>query len=130
MERRKHPRSDAAILVRMESAGLDCHGVVRDISTRGIFVDLEQGKAEVSNRTVRLLFEIDTGTQVLSRQISGRIVRKEDNGLAIRFAECDVLGRAVIHELMYYMQLSQHVFLPNHGCTHDRIPALSDDFAA
>lgn len=130
MERRKHPRSDAIIHARIEAHGLDCQGLVRDISTRGIFVELEQGQADMSARNVRLYFEIETGGRILSRQISGRIVRNEGAGLAIRFAENDVLGRAVVHELMYYMELTRLEFMPNRGCTHDRIPELSGDCAA
>lgn len=130
MERRKHPRSEAIIHARMEAHGLDCQGVVRDISTRGIFVELERGQADAAARNVRLYFEIETGAQILSRQISGKIVRNEGTGLAIRFAENDILGRAVVHELMYYMQLTRPEYLPNRGCTHDRLADISGDCAA
>lgn len=130
MERRQHPRSDAAIHVRIEASGSTCQGWVRDLSTRGTYVGLDAGRLGAAECEVRLYFEIDTGTQVLSRQISGRVVRQEDSGLAIRFADHDVLGRAVVHELMYYLQLSRQQVLPHHGCTHDRIHTLSDDFAA
>lgn len=114
----------------MEAHGLDCQGVVRDISTRGIFVELERGQADAAARNVRLYFEIETGAQILSRQISGKIVRNEGTGLAIRFAENDILGRAVVHELMYYMQLSRPEYMPNRGCTHDRLLDISGDCAA
>lgn len=121
MERRKYLRSNSVVHVRIEAQGADCQGIARDISTRGIFVELAEGQLTTSDRNVRLHFEIDTGVQVLSRHISGKIVRNEGDGLAVRFAEHDVLGRAVVHELMYYMQLSQGELLPAGGCMHDSI---------
>lgn len=130
MERRQHPRSDAAIHVRIEAPGLNCQGLVRDISTRGIFVELLQMQNVASVNDVRLYFEIDTGIQVLSRQISGKLVRNEGKGLAIRFAEHDVLGRAVVHELLYYMQLCNGNMLPACGCTHDNMAWSMDGHAA
>lgn len=130
MERRKYPRSDAAVHVRVEVPGSDCQGVARDISTRGIFVELTRGQLNDSARSVRLHFEIDTGVQILSRHISGKIVRNEGDGLAVRFSEHDVLGRAVVHELMYYMQLCHGEALFANGCTHDRMLWSSDGRAA
>lgn len=130
MERRQYPRTDAAVHVRVTTAGIDCRGVARDISTRGIFVELEHGQLDNAVRSVRLYFEIDTGVQVLTRQINGKIVRNEGDGLAVRFAEHDVLGRAVVHELMYYMQLCRGESLPAGGCTHDRMAWSRDGQAA
>lgn len=131
MERRQHPRSDAAIHVRIEASGATCQGWVRDISTRGIYVELDTGHLDAAESAARLYFEIDTGIQVLSRQISGKVVRQDANGLAVRFADHDVLGRAVVHELLYYMQLCSGKPLPAGGCTHDRLDGLPlDDHAA
>jgi hypothetical protein len=131
MERRQHPRSDAAIHVRIESAGRTYRGLVRDISTRGIFVEVDAARGEAARGAARLHFEIDTGTQVLSRQVSGTIIRAEHKGLAVRFADHDVLGRAVVHELLYYMQVCCGTSLPAGGCTHDHLDGLSaDEYAA
>lgn len=121
MERRSYPRSEGVVHVRIEAQGIDCQGQACDISTRGIFIELEEGRLKESARSVRLHFEIDTGVQVLSRHISGKIVRNDGDGLAVRFAEHDVLGRAVVHELMYYMQLCRGESLPASGCTHDSL---------
>lgn len=130
MERRKYPRSDSVVHVRIEAQDIDCQGQARDISTRGIFVELEEGRLKETARSVRLHFEIDTGVQVLSRHISGKIVRNDGDGLAVRFAEHDVLGRAVVHELMYYMQLCRGESLPAGGCTHDSMMWSADGRAA
>lgn len=100
---------------------------MRDISTRGIYAEVVAGRVETLMRDARLYFEIDTGTQVLSRQISGRIVRQEDRGVAVRFSEHDILGRAVVHELLYYMQQCSGTSLPAAGCTHDRLDWSSLD---
>lgn len=121
MERRKHQRTAITINLRIEACGMNCHGTARDISTRGIFVDLDRGCLEDQVRDVDLHFEIDTGMQVLSRKLSGKLVRNEEKGLAVRFADHDILGRAVVHELMYYMQLSQLESMLADGCTHDRL---------
>lgn len=130
MERRQHPRSDAVIHVRIEASGSTCQGWVRDLSTRGVYIEFDTGESAAVARSVRLYFGIDTGSQVLTRQISGSVVRQEDNGLAVRFADHDVLGRAVVHELLYYMQLCNGTALPAAGCTHDRLDWLSDGHAA
>ena len=121
MERRKYPRTDAAVHVRLEAHGAECHGIVRDVSTRGIFVEVQGDRLDGAECNVDMHFEIDTGEQILSRRIGGTIVRSEGGGLAVRFAEQDVLARAVVHELMYYMQLCRGESLPAGGCTHDRM---------
>ena len=121
MERRKNPRTDIAVHVRLDLDGGEYHGIARDISTRGVFVELEVGDVQAGECGIDLHFEVDTGAQILSRQIAGTLVRCEERGLAVRFAEQDVLARAVIHELMYYMQLSRGGTLPAGGCTHDRL---------
>lgn len=119
-----------AIHVRIESPAITCRGLVRDISTRGIYVEVDDGQIDAVRSCVRLYFEIDTGTQVLTRQIDGSVVRQEDKGMAVRFAEQGVLGRAVVHELLYYMQLCSGTALPAGGCTHDRLDCSLDGHAA
>ena len=54
-----------------------CRGIARDISTRGIFIELDQGSIQDQVRDVSLHFEIDTGMQVLTRKLSGKLVRNE-----------------------------------------------------
>lgn len=104
MERRQYQRRSTTVRVRLECCGGQCRGVARDISSRGIFVDLEQGCLSGDARLVNLYFEIDTGEKMLSRQLSGKVIRNDGDGLAIRFADYDLLGRAVVHELMFHMQ--------------------------
>lgn len=130
MERRKHQRTAISINLRIEAPGTICHGIARDISTRGIFIELDQGSIKEQVRDIALHFEIDTGMQVLSRKLSGKLVRNEGDGLAVRFAEHDILGRAVVHELMYYMQLSQQEAMPAECCTHDKLHGSPGDRAA
>ena len=105
MERRKHSRTDISVNVRLETGGQGFPAVARDVSSRGIFLELECAALDEALNHIELHFEIDTGIQVLSRRISGTITRKDTTGLAVRFSEHDILARAVIHELMYYMQL-------------------------
>lgn len=82
-------------------------------------------------RDVALHFEIDTGMQVLSRRINGKVVRKEGTGLAVRFSEHDVLARAVIHELIYYMQLAHSENAAQTSCdTLTSGQGISGGFAA
>lgn len=130
MDRRNHPRTDISVHVRIEAPGFVAQGIARDISTRGVFIELDHGRTNDDLHDVRLYFEIDTGSQVLSRQIGGKMVRNEGDGLAIRFAEHDILGRAVVHELMYYLQLSRGESLPASGCTHDHTQWPEREYAA
>lgn len=130
MERRKHQRTSISINLRIETPAMDCRGIARDISTRGIFIELAHGRVEDKTRDIALHFEIDTGMQVLSRKINGKIVRNEGDGLAVRFAEHDILGRAVVHELMYYMQLSQQEALLADSLIHDKLLANHSDRVA
>ena len=115
MERRKHLRSEISINLRIETPAACYPGVAQDISSRGIFFKLPCTDWDDRTQDVALLFEIDTGMQVLSRRINGQVVRKDEAGVAVRFSEHDILARAVVHELMYYMQLarSEHIAQTN-----------------
>lgn len=130
MERRNHPRTDITVHLYIEAPGFAAQGSARDISTRGSFIELTGAIADADLHKVRLHFSIDTGSQVLSRQLSGKVVRNEGNGLAVRFAEHDIIGRAVVHELMYYLQLSRGELLPASGCTHDHTRWAAQGHAA
>ena len=130
MERRKHRRTDISVNVRLETREQCFAAVARDVSSRGIFLELECAALDDELRHVELHFEIDTGIQVLSRRISGKITRKDTTGLAVRFSEHDILARAVVHELMYYMQLLQgEESTPNDRC-RETADACSGDCAA
>ena len=130
MDRRNHPRAEVSVHLHIEAPGFVAQGIARDISTRGVFVEFDQVRAHDDLHGVRLHFSIDTGSHVLSRQIGGKVVRNEGNGLAIRFADHDILGRAVVHELMYYLQLSRGELLPAAGCTHDHTQWSGREHAA
>lgn len=112
MERRLHPRQNMSVRVRVTAPGIVCEGSVRDINVRGVFLEIERGQLGTAVRAVHLHFEIDTGSQILSRQIRGRVVRNEGDGVAIRFAEHDLLARAVISELLKYLQFCDERLTP------------------
>lgn len=112
MERRLHPRQNMSVRVRVTAPGIVCEGSVRDINVRGVFLEIERGQLGTAVRAVHLHFEIDTGSQILSRQIRGRVVRNEGDGAAIRFAEHDLLARAVISELLKYLQFCDERLTP------------------
>lgn len=116
MERRLHPRQHISVRVRVTAPGIACEGSVRDINVRGVFLEIERGRLDAATRGVRLYFEIDTGSQVLSRQIRGRVVRNEGDGVAIRFAEHDLLARAVVSELLKYLQFCEGIFTSVDEC--------------
>ncbi len=130
MDRRNHPRVEISVHLRVEAPGFTARGIASDISTRGCFVELVEEVTCHDLHDIRLHFAIDTGFQVLSRLISGKVVRYEANGLAICFVEHDIIGRAVTHELMYYLQLSRGESLPAGGCTHDRTHCTPQEHAA
>lgn len=130
MERRKHQRTNISINLRIETPAMDYRGSARDISTRGIFIELEHAQVDDKTRDIALHFEIDTGVQVISRKINGKIVRNEGDGLAVRFSDHDILGRAVVHELMFYMQLSRQEALLADSCIYDKDHAGHSDRVA
>lgn len=112
MERRLHPRQNMSVRVRVTAPGIVCEGSVRDINVRGVFLEIERGQLGTAVRAVHLHFEIDTGSQILTRQIRGRVVRNEGDGVAIRFAEHDLLARAVVSELLKYLQRCNERLMP------------------
>ena len=130
MDRRNHPRANISVHLRIDAPGFSTLGIASDISTRGCFVELEGVITRHDLHDVRLHFAIDTGFQVISRQISGKVVRNEGNGLAICFVENDIIGQAVTHELMYYLQLSRGELLPAGGCMHDHTQSTPQEHAA
>lgn len=107
MERRKHQRTSISVDLRVETHGKCIPGIAQDISSRGLFLKLPCIELDEHTRDIQLHFGIDTGMQVMSRKINGKIVRKDQAGIAVRFCEYDVLARAVVHELMYYMRLAK-----------------------
>lgn len=108
MERRKHRRTDISVTIRIEIGDRGWPAFARDISSRGVFLDLDCMALDNAQYQVELHFEIDTGMQVLSRRIRGEVTRRDTAGLAVRFSEHDILARAVVHELMYYLRLRQN----------------------
>jgi len=130
MDRRNHPRANISVQLRIDAPGFTTRGIASDISTRGCFVEIIGGVTCHDLHDIRLHFAIDTGFQVISRQISGKVVRNEGNGLAICFVENDIIGQAVTHELMYYLQLSRGELLPAGGCMHDHTQSTPQEHAA
>ena len=130
MDRRNHPRTNISVQLRIDAPGFTTRGIASDISTRGCFVELAEDVICRDLHDIRLHFAIDTGFQVISRQISGKVVRNEGNGLAICFVENDIIGQAVTHELMYYLQLSRGELLPAGGCMHDHTQSTPQEHAA
>ncbi|MFN2310104.1 MAG: PilZ domain-containing protein [Gammaproteobacteria bacterium] len=103
-ERREQPRKELSIHVHIETPGRECPARVRDINTQGAFIEVDLKRLGDGVNEVRLCFCIDTGYQVLSRQLSGQISRRDDDGLAVRFDDHDHLGHAVVEELLYHMR--------------------------
>lgn len=102
--------------VRVTAPGMACEGSVR-INVRGVFLEIRRGRLDSAVRAAHLHLEIDTGSQILSRQIRGRIVRNEGDGVAIRFAEHDLLARAVVSELLKYLQFCDGRLMPSDEST-------------
>jgi hypothetical protein len=51
---------------------------------------------------VILNFKIWTGSETLYRKIYARVVRLEQEKIALEFAEHDFITEAIIHDLMFY----------------------------
>lgn len=106
IERRKHKRTSVDVEVELRCTRGSCQGLARDVSPRSLFIEVESGELPEANAIVQLNFKIWTGRHQLLRQASGRVVRTDDEGIAVSFAERDIFARGVIEEVIYYLDVA------------------------
>ncbi|WJW74262.1 PilZ domain-containing protein [Thiohalobacter sp. IOR34] len=103
MERRRSPRTRVDIEVELRDPAGEYRGIACDISQTGLYVEFGEGARPASREALQIKFSIWTGSQLLTRQTRGHVVRSTDSGLAIRFSDEDMVSQAVVNELIHYM---------------------------
>ena len=103
MERRKAKRNQIQVDIEIAHPGAPrCGGYADNISRTGVSIILWDGEIPTSQRSVILDFRIWTGSETLYRKIYARVVRLEQEKIALEFAEHDPVAEAIILDLMFY----------------------------
>ena len=103
MERRKSKRNPIKVDIEIAHPGSDrCRGYAENISRTGVSILLWQGELPIQQRSVILNFKVWTGSETLYRKIYARVVRHEQERIALEFAEHDFIADAIIQDLLYY----------------------------
>jgi len=103
VERRKAQRNRIQVEIEIAHPGFSpCRGYAENISRTGISLTLWEGEVPRQQRSVILNFKIWTGNETLYRKIYARVVRFDQDRVALEFAEHDFVAEAIIHDLLYY----------------------------
>jgi len=103
VERRKAKRNQIQVDIEIAHPGAPrCGGYADNISRTGVSIILWDGEIPTRQRSVILSFKIWTGSETLYRKIYARVVRLEQEKIALEFAEHDFIAEAIIHDLMFY----------------------------
>lgn len=114
MERRRQNRIETSIEVDICHLHGECVGRIRDLGSRSLFIEIDNQNYPATGTIIHLNFRIWTGQHQLSRQASGEVARWDETGVAVLFAEQDIVARAVIEEILFYLRTSpgSHNLLP------------------
>lgn len=105
MERRKAQRNRIQVDIEIAHPGFGrCRGYAENISTTGISLTLWEGEVPRQQRSVILNFKIWTGNETLYRKIYARVIRFEQEKVALEFAEHDFVAEAIIQDLLFYQR--------------------------
>ena len=105
MERRRAKRDQILVDIDIAHPGTGyCHGQVENISKGGVSVLVNEGELPAEQRSVILNFRVWTGNEMLYRKIYCRVVRHDDNRIAMEFAENDIITEAIVQDLMFYQK--------------------------
>jgi len=103
VERRKARRNQIQVDIEIAHPGARrCGGYAENISRTGVSVILWDGELPIRQRSVILNFKVWTGSETLYRKIYARVVRLEQEKIALEFAEHDFIAEAIIQDLMFY----------------------------
>ncbi len=81
-EKRKHERKSTNVQVEIITSGKLSKEIAKDISLSGIYVKKDKFDRYKVDEAVVLAFESKTGD---AQTLEGKIVRKDDEGIGIRF---------------------------------------------
>lgn len=116
VERRKAQRNRIQVEIEIAHPGFSrCRGYAENISRTGISLTLWEGEVPRQQRSVILNFKIWTGNETLYRKIYARVVRFDQDRVALEFAEHDFVAEAIIHDLLYYQSRERRQAARNPG---------------
>ncbi len=105
VERRNAKRNQIQVDIEIAHPGARrCGGYAENISRTGVSIILWDGEIPTRQRSVILNFKVWTGSETLYRKIYARIVRSEQEKIALEFAEHDFIAEAIIQDLMFYQK--------------------------
>lgn len=105
VERRSAKRDQILVDIDIAHPGAEyCHGHVENISKCGVSVIIREGKLPDGQRSVILNLRVWTGNEMLYRKVYCRVIRHEENRIAMSFAENDIVTEAIIDDLMFYQK--------------------------
>ncbi|VAW79703.1 hypothetical protein MNBD_GAMMA15-860 [hydrothermal vent metagenome] len=113
MERRRAKRDQILVDIDIAHPGSGvCCGQVENISKSGVSISISAGELPAEQRSVILNLRVWTGNEMLYRKIYCRIVRREEERMAMEFAENDIVTEAIVHDLMFYQTRARRKALP------------------
>lgn len=105
MERRKAQRNHIQVEIEIAHPGFSrCRGYAENISRTGVSLTLCEGAVPRQQRSVVLNFGIWTGRETLYRKIYARVVRFDQEKVALEFAEHDFVAQTIIQDLLFYQR--------------------------
>lgn len=105
VERRKAHRNRIQVEIEIAHPGfVRCRGHAENISRTGVSLTLWEGEVPRHQRSVILNFRIWTGNETLYRKIYARVIRFEQDNVALEFAEHDFVAEAIIQDLLFYQR--------------------------
>jgi hypothetical protein len=103
VERRNEQRRPIQVDIEIANPGQQrCRGYADNISRSGVRVTLSEGQLPDRQRSVVLNFKVWTGRETLFRKIYARVMRCENDQVALEFAEHDFVAEAIIQDLLFY----------------------------
>jgi hypothetical protein len=108
MNRRKSARRRVSVELEIaRPGGSRCRGYAENVSREGMCVTVREGDIPDVRRPVMVNLKIWTGTETLFRKLQARIVRVEDDRLALAFLENNLVTHAIVQDLLYYESLER-----------------------
>lgn len=125
MDRRKAQRNCIQVHIEIAHPGAcRCCGYADNISRTGISIVIQsEGSLPTQQRSVLLNFKIWTGSETLYRRIYARVMRHEQNRVALEFSEHDFIAEAIIQDLIFYQGRERRAELRNSQACVDGVIA-------
>ena len=105
MERRRAQRNRIQVEIEIAHPGFArCRGYVENISRTGVSLTVWEGEVPRHQRSVILNFRVWTGKDTLYRKIYARVIRFEQDTVALEFSEHDFAAETIVQDLLFYQR--------------------------